>query len=181
MPRTPKTALRAAIVVAVMAVLPMLAAGAPTASAATATAACANKYCSKDLPGVPSCRSRSGYRAIARSPPRLPPQRALLRPPGRPPLRAVPVHRPPGRLVREPVQVVGRQRPRLHRPLPVRPPAVVTHAVPRQVAQEPALRRPRRHVGVEARRPAQLVLLLSGTSAEPACRRLRPVLGRYGP
>jgi hypothetical protein len=66
MSRTPKTALRAAIVVAVMAVLPMLAAGAPTASAATATAACANKYCSKDLPGVPSCMSRSGYRAIAR-------------------------------------------------------------------------------------------------------------------
>src|SRR3954453_23065987 len=66
MPRTPKTALRAAIVVAVMAVLPMLAAGAPTASAATASAACANKYCSKDRPGVSSCRSRDGYKAIAR-------------------------------------------------------------------------------------------------------------------
>jgi hypothetical protein len=65
MPRTPEAALRAVLLIAVMAVLPVLAGGAATARAAD-TNPCANRYCSKDDPGVSSCRARDGHKAISR-------------------------------------------------------------------------------------------------------------------
>jgi uncharacterized membrane protein len=67
MPRTPVAVLRAALtMIALAAVMALSAAAARPAGAATAKAACANHYCTKDKPGVRSCRSLRGYQRIAR-------------------------------------------------------------------------------------------------------------------
>jgi hypothetical protein len=67
MPRTPVAVLRAALAITTLAsLLALTLATARPAHAATAKAACANKYCTKDKSGVKSCRSRDGYKSIAR-------------------------------------------------------------------------------------------------------------------
>ena len=62
MPRTPVAPLFAAL----LTLITIASSSVAPAGAATPRTTCANRLCTKDRPGVPSCVSRHGYQAIAR-------------------------------------------------------------------------------------------------------------------